>query len=66
MDKMDPSSGTIVLTVTVTHNHPAAAVLFGLDAPLLFHLKLIPAFWRAAGWGLLGLPLPAAVLAVAP
>ena len=34
MDKMDPSSGTFVLTVT--HNHPA--VLFGLDAPLLCHL----------------------------
>ena len=44
MDKMDPSSGTFVLTVT--HNHPA--VLFGLDAPLLFHLTN-PGFLEG-GW----------------
>ena len=44
MDKMDSSSGTFVLTVT--HNHPA--VLFGRDAPLLFHLTN-PGFLEG-GW----------------
>ena len=44
MDKTDPSSDTFVLTVT--HNHPA--VLFGLDAPLLFHLTN-PGFLEG-GW----------------